>query len=106
MQEELIKETRANCEKVNKLSVLTEEKNSLERILMQQQKHYRKWLQPPNLSWDRDIEKLTAIDKEQKELITVINNQLTQSLPKSQILCNRCFFMSKAFGTRNSYFTG
>ncbi|KAL9928049.1 cilia- and flagella-associated protein 44 [Glossina fuscipes fuscipes] len=85
-QEELIKETRANCEKVNKLSVLTEEKNSLERILMQQQKYYRKWLQPPNLSWDRDIEKLTAIDKEQKELITHLEREIATLRVKAKPL--------------------
>lgn len=70
-QEELIVETQKNSDKLNILAVLTEENSFLEKVLINQEKNYEKWLKPPNLNLDRDIEKLLVIDREQKEQIKV-----------------------------------
>lgn len=69
--EELIVETQKNSDKLNILAVLTEENSFLEKVLINQEKNYEKWLKPPNLNLDRDIEKLLVIDREQKEQIKV-----------------------------------
>lgn len=68
-QEELIAETEMNTKKRNILAILTEDNLFLTRVLINQEKNCEKWLKPPSLDFDRDIEKLMVIDREQKEQI-------------------------------------
>lgn len=77
-QEELIKETQMHCDKLNILGILTEEKTFLEKLLLNQEKNYQKWLKPPSLSVDKDIEKLMVIETEQKEQIKVSSRPFFQ----------------------------
>ncbi|XP_013116263.2 cilia- and flagella-associated protein 44 [Stomoxys calcitrans] len=75
-QEELIKETQMHCDKLNILAILTEEKTFLEKLLVCQQKNYEKWAKRPGLSIDKDIEKLTLIEREQKEQIRILEREI------------------------------
>ncbi|KAM7351532.1 cilia- and flagella-associated protein 44 isoform 2-T2 [Cochliomyia hominivorax] len=85
-QEELIVETQKNSDKLNILSVLTEENTFLEKVLIDQEKNYEKWLKPPNLNFDRDIEKLLVIDREQKEQIKFLEREICTLRMKSKPL--------------------
>lgn len=73
MEEELIRETKLNAEKLNILTVLHEQKNFLYTILKSQEKNFEKWMQPHKVNLDRDVEKLTQIHTEQKQTIEVGN---------------------------------
>ena len=64
-------ETQANSKKRNILAILTEDNLHLTRIINNQEKNVDKWLKPPNLNLDKDIEKLLVVDREQKEQIKV-----------------------------------
>ncbi|XP_075152852.1 cilia- and flagella-associated protein 44 [Haematobia irritans] len=75
-QEELIKETQMHCDKMNILAILTEEKTFLEKLLLCQEKNFQKWSKPPSLSLDKDIEKLTIIEEEQKEQIRTLEREI------------------------------
>ena len=74
LEEELIRETQSNANKLNILSVLEEEKTFLEKLLETQDKNFEKWSQPPNMDLDRDIEKLLVLDQQQKQQIEVSFN--------------------------------
>ncbi|XP_046809374.1 cilia- and flagella-associated protein 44 [Lucilia cuprina] len=85
-QDELIVETQRNSDKLNILAVLTEENSYLEKVLINQEKNYEKWLKPPNLNLDRDIEKLMVIDREQKKQIKFLEREICTLRMKSKPL--------------------
>lgn len=71
LEEELVIETQLNSQKLNVIAVLQDESNYLNEILVAQERDFEKSLRPHRLNLDRDLEKLTAIDKHQKDQIQV-----------------------------------
>ncbi|XP_039950900.1 cilia- and flagella-associated protein 44 isoform X1 [Bactrocera tryoni] len=86
LEEELIRETKLNTEKLNILTVLHEEKNFLYTILKSQEKNFEKWMQPHKVNLDRDVEKLTQIYKEQKQTIECLEREICTLRLKSKPL--------------------
>ncbi|XP_067625340.1 cilia- and flagella-associated protein 44 [Eurosta solidaginis] len=86
LEEELIFETKQSAEKFNIFTVLNEERNFLLRILKAQEANFEKWMQPHKVNFDRDVEKLTQIHKEQKQAIECLEREICTLRMKSKPL--------------------
>uniref|UniRef100_A0A336MUJ4 CSON006942 protein n=1 Tax=Culicoides sonorensis TaxID=179676 RepID=A0A336MUJ4_CULSO len=75
-EEEYTKVIQEGTEKLNILTVLQEEKNYLNHILVQQRKQEEKSKTRDHQDYKKDVLKLRAISKHQKEQIEILQNEI------------------------------
>lgn len=75
-EEELTKVIQEGTEKLNILTVLQEEKNYLNQVLVQQRKQEEKSKTKEHQDYKRDVLKLRAISKHQKEQIELLQKEI------------------------------